>query len=348
MPGDTLGRMIRAIPEFSALPIVVMIRSEQQHLIPFKLTGEAIGVVSKPVRNAALLGAMLRVLGAGVPVEESIPPSTSEYFRGNVLLAEDNRTNQEVAVAMLEGLGCDVEVVDTGVEVMEALKTMNFDMILMDCLMPDMDGYEATRRIRGMGENATSRIPIIALTADVTADSRKACIAAGMNDFLGKPLDAMVLRAVLKRHLECRTDLNSPPEDRSDASDAPGIVLHDMARGLLDVDVIGEIVALQRPGQPDLLTKVVEIYLEEAAKLINKIKTGVAQRNHGQIRTAAHSLKSSSAHIGALTIAAFARDLETLGKNKSVVGADELVQSLDSHLSSVRPELHSLLLRKTA
>jgi response regulator RpfG family c-di-GMP phosphodiesterase len=233
------------------------------------------------------------------------------------------------------------------------MKTKNFDMILMDCLMPDMDGYEATRRIRGMGANAAGRIPIVALTADVATDSRKACIAAGMNDFLGKPLNATELRAMLKRHLESRADLNLLPEvlqseDWSTASGASGIVLHKEARGLLDVDVINEIVALQRPGKPDLLTKVVEIYLEETEKLINEIKTGMAQRNYEQIRSAAHSLKSSSAHIGALTIAAFARDLETLGKNKSVVGADELVRSLDSHLSSVRPELQSLLLKKTA
>ncbi len=348
MPGDTLGRMIRAIPEFSALPIVVMIRSGPQQKHPLKLTGKAIGVVTRPVRNAALLDAMLRVLRTGIPREEFFPVSTSEVFQGRVLLAEDNRTNQEVAVAMLEGLGCDVEVAESGVEVLEALEMAAFDMILMDCLMPDMDGYETTRRIRGMGENAHSRIPIVALTADVAIDCRKACTAAGMNDFLGKPIDALELRAVLKRHLECRTDLNSPPEDRSETSGAPEIVLHATARGLLDVDVINEIVSLQPPGKPDLLTKVVAIYLEEAEKLINEIKTGMAQRNYGQIRTAAHALKSSSAHIGASTIAAFAQDLETLGKNQSLIGVKELVQSLESHYSRVRPELQSLVLKQTA
>jgi HPt (histidine-containing phosphotransfer) domain-containing protein len=131
-------------------------------------------------------------------------------------------------------------------------------------------------------------------------------------------------------------------------SSATGIALHHSARGLLDVDIIDEIAALQRPGQPDLLTKVVGIYLDESVKLIKEIKTGMAQRNCGKIRSASHSLKSSSAHIGAHTIAAFARDLETLCRDNSLDGAENLVQSIENHLSRVEPELKSLVLKRTA
>jgi HPt (histidine-containing phosphotransfer) domain-containing protein len=223
----------------------------------------------------------------------------------------------------------------------------------MDCLMPGMDGYEATRKIRGMYDNSQRRIPIVALTADVGTESRKACSAAGMNEFIGKPIDSMELRAVLKRHLQYRTEPNltseeSHPGDTKDVSSATGIALHHSARGLLDVDIINEIAALQRPGQQDLLTKVVGIYLDESAKLIKEIRQGVAQRDYSKIRSASHSLKSSSAHVGAHTIAAFARDLETLSKDKSLDGAENLVQSIQNDLSRLEPELKSLVLKRTA
>lgn len=121
------------------------------------------------------------------------------HLSGNVLLVEDNRVNQVVAKGMLEAFGMDVVLAENGIEAVEQWKTGNFDLIFMDCLMPEMDGFEATKQIRSLEQN--SHMPIIALTANVLASDKEACLAAGMDDFIGKPIEKEILVAVLRRWL---------------------------------------------------------------------------------------------------------------------------------------------------
>ncbi len=160
-------------------------------------------VVKKPISHGALIRALTE-LGHGNVVEGAGPRgaqvSASPAFAGlRVLVADDNVVNQKVAAHMLRKMGVQVHIVGDGVATLQALREEDFDLVLMDCQMPEMDGYEAARRIRGAGQVRNSDIPIIALTANALATDREACMAAGMNDYLAKPIDPVLLAQALER-----------------------------------------------------------------------------------------------------------------------------------------------------
>jgi HPt (histidine-containing phosphotransfer) domain-containing protein len=221
-----------------------------------------------------------------------------------------------------------------------------------------LDGLDTTRRIRETEKAEGRRIPIVAITADVGIETRKACFDAGMDGFLGKPMNVDELRAVLHEYLDQgapgeQKPHSSPSEvsrrdTRIQRSSTPLAFPADSAHSLLDTDVIEEILALQRSDKPDLLEKVTTLYLEGAADLIDRMKRGAVESNFEAIRAAAHSLKSSSAHIGAHTISAHAKDLEALSKKNSKDGIEALLKSIDSDFSLVSSELRSLITERTA
>ncbi|MFM8330252.1 MAG: response regulator, partial [Candidatus Methylumidiphilus sp.] len=121
--------------------------------------------------------------------------------KGKILVAEDNLINQKVAVGLLERLGCEVKVAGNGVEAVEVFVRDSFDLILMDCMMPQMDGYEATAAIRARQADGARPTPIVALTANNVAGDREKCLAAGMDDYLAKPFSLHQLQAILQRWL---------------------------------------------------------------------------------------------------------------------------------------------------
>ena len=171
------------------------------------------GLLTKPLKQSRLQVALRRVVGRGQLEEEDVapgpepqapsplPPEVVTSLR--VLVAEDNPVNQLVSRKMLEGLGVSVEVVENGLEALEAVQTSDYDLVLMDCQMPEMDGFAATKEIRTLDEPC-SRIPIVALTANAMKGDREACLAAGMDDYLAKPFSKAELSEVLARRLADR------------------------------------------------------------------------------------------------------------------------------------------------
>ena len=156
--------------------------------------------ITKPAKPAMLINALAEQPQDAT--EPSIPRAvagTAGATRGvRVLVADDNAVNQKVAAHMLRKLGADVDCVSNGLEALEALRTREFDLVLMDCQMPEMDGYEATRQLRNAdGAHRNRNIPVIALTANALATDREKCIAAGMNDYLTKPIDRARLEQAL-------------------------------------------------------------------------------------------------------------------------------------------------------
>ena len=205
MDGMELTRAIKADPALASLP-VVMLTSLGSRAEAVSWPEGISGWLTKPVRQSRLLDCVMNALGEGAraPAPRHRGPDLKEVevrFRHRILVAEDNVVNQKVAVRMLEKLGCRVDVAADGKEALEALRLVPYALVLMDCQMPEMDGYEATAAIRGAERVTGSHIPIIAMTAHAMEGDREKCLEAGMDDYIAKPVSLEGLGKVLGRWL---------------------------------------------------------------------------------------------------------------------------------------------------
>jgi signal transduction histidine kinase/CheY-like chemotaxis protein len=205
LDGIALGADIASAVDLSGIPLVLLTSVDRSSDIQRATAGTFAGYLTKPVRGSALLDCIDRALRPAVSPEQPSPAQPASTVRqshrnigARVLIAEDNAVNQRVARRFLERLGCEVTVVDDGAQAVEALGRSSYDFVLMDMQMPIMDGLEASRRIRAQ-ERAGNRVPIVALTADAMVGTLERCLAAGMDDYLTKPLDAKRLEDVLTR-----------------------------------------------------------------------------------------------------------------------------------------------------
>lgn len=214
MNGLELTRRIRADPTLSATKLVLLTSGGSDAQSESAARSLVQACLHKPIHQADLYEALRHLPDlASDPVDQPLPLSTIRLpqFAGRVLVAEDNPVNQEMALAVLTLLGCQTEMVANGQEAVEAVARTEYDLILMDCQMPVLDGFAATTAIRRW-EQAQGRphLPIVALTANAMTGFREQCLAAGMNDYLSKPFAQKELAAVLKRWLPA--SVRSPTE----------------------------------------------------------------------------------------------------------------------------------------
>jgi CheY-like chemotaxis protein len=222
MNGEVLGRAVKSDPELRSTVLLMLTSSPGRgDGALFREAGFA-AYFGKPIRPVDLGEAMVQawgerhVEGAALITQHTLAERRSAIraaevgpaaakleartFHCRVLVAEDNTINQLVAVRMLQRLGCTVDVAANGREAVDMVHRLPYDLVFMDCQMPEMDGYEATAAIRA-GDATQCRIPIVAMTADALAGTRELCLAAGMDDYVSKPIDTATLRGVLERHV---------------------------------------------------------------------------------------------------------------------------------------------------
>jgi signal transduction histidine kinase/DNA-binding response OmpR family regulator len=312
------------MPEVGGLDLVKQIRAQMPHRQTMKIAlMNAVGVTAatadfkaldiaawlkKPIRQPELNRCVMEALGLGSKTPDNAHgalPSEHMRFDARVLLVEDHQVNQVVARTILERLGCRVTMAGNGCEALDALARERVDLVLMDCQMPEMDGYTATTLLREREcAQALPRMPVIALTANALQGDRERCLAAGMDDYLTKPFRREALCATLARWLPARV-ATTVPED----APKPGPTRMDVG-GALDTTALETIRALGGEQTPDLLEQIVRLYLEGAPDLIASIRTGLASADNDKVRLAAHSLKSSSANLGATGLAELCKKLE--------------------------------------
>jgi CheY-like chemotaxis protein len=240
-------------------------------------------------------------------------------------VAEDNAVNQRVAVRMLEKQGYHADAVANGREAVELLARLPYDLVLMDCQMPEMDGYAATGEIRRREQEhgaAARHTPIIAMTANALKGDAEKCLAAGMDDYLPKPLTVQRLEAVLTRWSP-QTGPGAPEE-------------------AVDASILALLRDLQGEGRPDMLAEMIAVYLRDTPPRLAALREAVARADAEAVRREVHGLKGSSGQIGAVQVARLCADLEHQADTTDLTGAAETMRRLDEAFGRVRAHLLAL------
>jgi CheY-like chemotaxis protein/HPt (histidine-containing phosphotransfer) domain-containing protein len=251
-----------------------------------------------------------------------------------VLVAEDNVVNQRVAQRMLEKLGCRVDVAANGSETVQMLQLLPYDVIFMDCQMPELDGYEATREIRAR-ESASAgkhRTTVIAMTANTMLGDRERCLAAGMDDYVPKPVRIDDLRAALDRWRP-HAPIAPTPEDAPAEPSEPTI----------DRAQLESLRDLQDPGDPDVIRELIEMFLGDAQRSLDAIRAASASEDSATLTRAAHTLKGSSANMGAQQLSTLSRRIEERARSHSLAGLEGLLAEMEPEMHRVRTALEAYL-----
>jgi two-component system sensor histidine kinase/response regulator len=319
MDGIELAKRIREDSRLAALRLIML--TTRDH---YEKNSETVqlfaAILTKPLRRSQLLNCVTRAMTAApdagleeTAIRSALPAPAARAFVPKILLVEDNPVNREVAVGMLESLGCVAHAAENGWLALEAVNNDAYDAVLMDCQMPVMDGLTATTELRRREQNAGgARLPIIALTANAMEGDRERCLAAGMDDFLSKPFSQQQLAALLKRWLALQV---LPESERREPSLLP----------LIDPAVLRNIAALARPA---LLDSMIELYLQHSPPLISAIEQAAASGQIEALQVALHTFKSSTANLGGLRLATLTKECELLARERGIAKAAASVQRI--------------------
>ena len=386
MDGLELARRIRDEPAFGAIRSL-MLTSAALELDDEEL--RALGIdryVSKPPRQSVLHESLVSLLPSGMSTmrgrRASAAVAANVSVGARVLLAEDNIVSQDVGVGLLESVGCRVDVAVDGQEVLKRTRAEVYDLILMDCRMPGIDGYAATATIRaGNGPNATT--PIVALTASAMQGDRERCLEVGMDDYLAKPvrrddLNALLVRWITSGEAEGGTvdaagvaaravDGAGEPAVLAGAGSTDGVSAEGVsaeaagvpAAGVpadevptpadeddlpprLDEVALEEIRQLQRPGKPDLLSKVLRTYVERTPPTLEAMRAALEAEDEAALVEQVHTLRSSSAYVGAARLAEQCSRLERAVESGDRDAVATFVARIDEEFAVVSAELGAL------
>jgi CheY-like chemotaxis protein/HPt (histidine-containing phosphotransfer) domain-containing protein len=334
MSGEELARAIRSDSTLARLPLILLTSSPRSGDAARMREAGFDAFLTKPIKQSQLFEAMRLVLGRAesAPARVERPMVTEELLHElgrssiRILLVEDNLVNQKVATRLLEKAGLRCDIASNGLEAVEAVRQFPYDLVLMDCQMPELDGYEATRQIRSQGGDLT-RLPIIAMTAEALMGDRERCIDAGMNDYITKPIDAQLLYRTIRRYLP------KGSVERGISSDQPINVAR--LRAILasdkDTPLEKEILRIFRGQLQDTLT---------ALKQSLESETGTA------LTAVAHFLSGAATNFQAEKLAAICRELENLARAGGSRAAREKYQLVQAEVARVMAQIDVLLADK--
>ncbi len=342
MPGMDGLELVRAIhsDDRLELPHTIMLSStgSDQDVRRSKELGIFRHLI-KPVRQQLLKDTLFEAFGYEVSPNGSGLAKIMEKVQGCILLAEDNPVNQEVATTMLLTMGCEVDLAENGNEVINMASNRDYDLILMDCHMPKMDGFNATRIIRQQEkQDGQPEIPIVALTADVQKGIVEQCHAAGMNDYLSKPFNQKKLSLMVRKWL------SEKPQNVKPLTVVASPTTDDWAHSsVIENEVIQQLKELSDASGRDVLGKTVGYFIEQTPEQVQDLKTALQQNDAEDLRRIAHSMKSGSANLGARIFSDYCLQLETAAHERRSDLFEDLVNIIDQSLAQVINELKSLV-----
>ena len=353
MDGLTLARNIRNNKN-TAQTRLVMLTSMGDRFEPQVLEDAGIAAcLVKPVKQSRLFDALANAIGTHTAeahqshltnLRTGFAEVSGAAKEMRVLLAEDNRVNQKLALRQLAKLGYSADAVGNGLEVLAAIKRVPYDVILMDCQMPEMDGYKTSLQIRReekeKGPTSQSKpVYIIAMTANARIGDREKCIHAGMNDYISKPVQLAELEAALRQatggRLAASGLRSNPPKTPTPK-----------ARGQsLDTSVLAGLRHLGQPNQPDPVAELIGLFVEDGDQRLNKMEVALKENDLPAIGPLAHGLKGSASNLGARPLAALAARLEDAASSGKLPAVKELLTQLKEEYKRVRVELEKQINR---
>ena len=338
--GLQLAGAIRANPALAGTRLVVLTSSYASASVRERERAGILRCVHKPIRQAELHEVICSALRGprDTGADARMPTAAPVALAGRVLLAEDNPVNQQVGEAMLAKLGLAVAFAANGEEAVRLARTETFDLILMDCHMPVMDGYEASTAIRAHA--TTQRIPIIALTANVMEGNRERCLAAGMDDFLAKPYSLDQLQEVLRRWMGAAATADTI--DSAGQAGAMDAAQAEEDEAAIDRGFLEQFRELDPAGGLALADRILGVYLDTCGKSFTQIEEATAAGDGEVLRRAAHSLKSSSGNVGAKRLYALLREFEGLGRDGGIEAARARLDELRHAFARACAELRAL------
>jgi signal transduction histidine kinase/DNA-binding response OmpR family regulator len=344
-----LAESLKRGSEREAPPCIIL--SQDSNWVDSSSLGDlmARSYLVKPVKRAELLQTILQTLGKasaepaanddGGQPSATIAIASANRVRWRLLLVEDHPVNQEVALTILTRIGFEVEVAADGLEALDLAETGRFDLVLMDCQMPKMDGFEATKemRQRGLCARHGERLPIIALTANAMRTDRERCLNAGMDDYLPKPFKQKDLVDVLDRWLDASA------LDTTDSIDAPAQSTVDLnailcseqkdQHVMLDEEALDMLWSLDPTGE--FVRKLISTFRQNTPHDVERIRQAVRERDGAAIRRAAHAFKSSCRNLGASSLGDLCEAIELAGCNGDLDRATQLFEDLSSEVPRV-------------
>jgi PAS domain S-box-containing protein len=334
--GERLGTLLQEHPGWSGVPRVLM--------TPLRLSADAerwrrrgfAGHVSKPVKQGELGTCLASILGYGPPRLRALAATpraqTSREERGKLrlLIVEDNTVNQEVALGMLQNLGFVADAVADGHSALRVLAEKDYDLVLMDCQMPELDGYETTERIRQPDTPVRNHaIPVIATTAHAMAGDREKCIAAGMNGYLTKPLRSDALERAIEEWTcgVAAARSHPPPVSPPDPPLASATTLEFDREGFVE----------RMMGNESLAQRIIRGFVRDMPRQIARLAEAVQNLDGNAVRLAAHSIKGAAGNVGGLQMQEIAWKLEQSGSTGDIAAAAVALPELSLSFERTKP-----------
>ncbi|MDJ0570831.1 MAG: response regulator [Pleurocapsa sp. MO_192.B19] len=358
MDGLTLARAIRQQPNYRDLPLVMLSSLSRQEIIQQAQDVKFAAIVSKPIKQSQLYQVLTRACsGQLVKVKSTdtsfLATNLASELPLNILLAEDIVVNQKVALLILRQMGYRADVASNGVEVLESLRRQSYDVVLMDVHMPEMDGLTTTEHICREWA-AESRPRIIAMTANAMMGDREKCLAVGMDDYVSKPIRVEELREALSKckPLEAKQksqdtfDTYRKQETNQEQAKDQDILQNDnssQTEVAINFSVLESLCEMAGEEANLLVTEMITSYLEDTEKRLQAIAEAINKADAATIEQAAHSIKSSSANLGAVNLAQLCEQLEKLGRAKTIDHTEVLYTNAKLEFQQVQQDLRSFL-----
>lgn len=338
--GDTLAKAIRSDPVLKTLPLILLTSIGQRgDALRMQEAGFS-GYLIKPVKPAQLRDCIALVMGLGnVQTHQEPSPIITQHIvnqihrtEARILVAEDNVVNQQVAIHILQRAGFRCEVASNGLEAVEALRNLPYDAVLMDCQMPEMDGFEATRAIRSGDREDNRHVPIIAMTANAMQGDRDRCIEAGMDDYISKPVNAEELIALLNRWFSAPGPTKTQPTP-IDSQKTP-----DETHPVLDLTALLQVIH----GDRVFLVHLIEKLLTDVPLRLIRLKEAVDLSDAKTVNMEAHAISGAAGTFGASALQALCARIELFAAEGKMDPVQKLLSSLDTTWQSTEQELRRI------